>query len=129
MPSVEHIGSRRWAPGSRPRHGYRLEPDKPWRLEPECPNSLSALSDDQPHVGTGVPRGAVIVAEHCLDAEPRAFHAPAHLGHRDGPERQIEAPGRDRAALPLDVLLFENRQAAPAVLSHRLDERDMRAPP
>ncbi len=56
-------------------------------------------------------------------AKPGILEAPGHLRHRERAERQREAVDVARAAAPLDVLLVEDGQLAPAILAHRFDQR------
>ena len=53
--------------------------------------SLPPPSQHHPDVGAGIPRTALVVAEHRVDAEARGLEPAPHLRHGDGAEGQGEA--------------------------------------
>src|SRR5262249_25484983 len=85
------------------------------------------FGQDDPDVRALIPRASAVVAKHGFHGKPRTFEAARHLRDRERPEGELEAMGRGPAAAPLEILLFERRERAPAILPDRLDERQVRA--
>src|SRR5438094_5459397 len=100
----------------------------PWKTARNGLRILShAARQDDPDVRAIVPRTPAIIAQHGLDRETRARQLTLHIVDRDRAKDQRESFLREPAAAPLHVALVERRQAAGAIVTHRFDQRDLRA--
>src|SRR5262245_55448350 len=93
---------------------------------PDMPETLPLFGQDDPDIRALIPGASAVVAKHGFHGKPRTFEAARHLRDRERPESELEAMGRGPAAAPLEILLFERRQRAPAILPDRLDQRQVR---